>query len=83
VLEKTLELSVDYMMRYSLNVEFQSKMNTIGVMFWAAWNKAIICPKKIFKGLVVGKSGSIFLLAPIFRYVYIYIYIYWGLIMAL
>lgn len=43
-----------------LNVEFQSKMNTIGSEVLAGLNKGIDIAEKDFRGLVVGNQGSNF-----------------------
>ncbi len=43
-----------------LNVEFQSKMNTIGGDVLAGLNKAIDLAEKDFAGLVVGNQGANF-----------------------
>jgi 3-hydroxyacyl-CoA dehydrogenase len=41
-----------------LNLEFQSKMNTIEVMFWLLSIKRSICPE--YQGLVIGNQAANF-----------------------
>ena len=48
-----------------LNVEFQSKMNTIGADVLAGLNKALDMAEKDYQGLVVGNQERTFQLAPI------------------